>query len=78
MEAGVGNDDATDPQIRLSRSKDGKTWSDERSRSIGKIGEYGRRTQWRRNGRAGRFELFKFIFSDKVKPVIIKLEADIV
>ena len=78
MEAGVGNEDVVDPQIRMSRSKDAKTFTGERFRAIGKVGEYNRRTIWRRNGRVGRFELFKFVLSDKVKPVIIKLEAEII
>ena len=77
MEAGVGNEDDTNPAVRMSRSKNGKTFGDERIRYIGKVGEYERRTQWRRTGRVGRFELFKFEFSSKVKPVIIKLEGDI-
>ncbi len=78
MEAGVGDAGTPDPQIRMSRSKDGKTFHDERSRSLGRVGEYFRRTIWRRMGRVGRMEVFKFQFSEKVKPVIIKLEADII
>ena len=78
VESGVGNDAVADPQITLERSQDGKTWSDPISRSIGKIGEYSRRAIWRRNGRASRFELFRFTLSDAVKPVIIQLTANIV
>ena len=79
MEAGVGNSAATDPKVRMARSKDGgKTFSDDRARPIGKVGDYGRRTIWRRNGRASRFEVFRFTLSDAVKPVIIQLTADIV
>ena len=32
---------------------------------------------WNRNGRASRFELFRFTMSDPVKPVFIQLTADI-
>ena len=78
MEAGVGNDAVPDPFIRMDRSLDGKTFKDERSRRIGKIGDYTRRTIWRRNGRAARFEVFRFTLSDAVKPVIIQLVADVV
>ena len=79
MEAGVGNDDASDPQIRMDRSVDGgKTFKDDRTRAIGKRGEYERRTIWRRVGRAARFEIFRFTLSDPVKPVIIQLTADVV
>ena len=78
VESGVGNADAPDPQITLERSKDGKTWSGPISRSIGKIGEYARRAIWRRNGRASRFEIFRFTLTDAVKPVIIQLTANII
>ena len=78
VESGVGNSDVIDPQITLERSKDGKTWSGPISRSIGKIGEYTRRAIWRRNGRAARFEVFRFTLTDAVKPVIIQLTANII
>ena len=78
VESGVGNVDAPDPQITLERSKDGKTWSGPIARSIGKIGEYNRRAIWRRNGRASRFEIFRFTLTDAVKPVIIQLTANII
>ena len=67
-----------DPQITLERSSDGKTWSGPIARSIGKIGEYARRAIWRRNGRASRFEIFRFTLTDAVKPVIIQLTANII
>ena len=76
MEAGVGDFETRDPQIRLSISKNGKTYKDELSRNMGRVGEYEKRTIWRRLGRFSRFVVFKFKMSDKVKPVIIKLEAD--
>ena len=77
VESGVGNAASTNPQIGMARSRNAKTWSDTRFRSIGKIGEYNHRPIWRRNGRASRFELFRFTMSDPVKPVIIQLTADI-
>lgn len=78
VESGVGNDDVEDPVIMMERSADGKTWSDGRTRSIGKIGEYRRRAIWRRCGRVSRFEIFRFTLTDAVKPVIIQLDAEIV
>ena len=78
VESGVGNDAVEDPQITLERSKDGKTWSAPIARSIGKVGEYTRRAIWRRNGRASRFEVFRFTLTDAVKPVIIQLTANII
>ncbi|PHS61785.1 MAG: hypothetical protein COB09_17105 [Thalassobium sp.] len=77
IESGVGNSDVTDPKIWMDRSLDGKTYTDPRIRSMGKIGEFNHRSIWRRNGRAERFEVFRFGCSDQVKKVFIKLEADI-
>tara|TARA_R110000803_G_scaffold116412_3_gene184980 strand:- start:1494 stop:2948 length:1455 start_codon:yes stop_codon:yes gene_type:complete len=78
LEAGVGNVDDTDPVISMSRSTDGKTWTPRRERRLGKLGEYGKRAIWRRNGRAASYEVFRWSISSKVKKVFIKLEADIV
>jgi len=77
MEAGVGDAATPNPVVRMSRSKDGKTFSDEISRAVGKVGEFMRRTIWRRNGRAARFEVFTFEYSEKTKRIVIKLEANI-
>ena len=77
VESGVGNADVPNPQIGMARSRNAKTWSDTRFRGIGKVGEYNHRAIWRRNGRAARFELFRFTMSDAVKPVIIQMTADI-
>lgn len=78
VESGVGNDVDEDPGVWLERSVDGgKTWSDPITRKLGKKGEYKHRVIWRRLGRAARFEVFRFSMSAKVKPVFIKLEADI-
>jgi hypothetical protein len=76
MEAGVGT--ATDdPQIRMSVSRDAKTFGDELWRGIGKIGEYNRRSIWFALGRFDRYAVLKFEFSENVKPTIIKLEAQV-
>lgn len=77
FEAGVGNSAVEDPVIRLATSRDGRIFTDERLLAIGKKGEYTRRAIRRRLGRFGRFDLFKVILSDAVKPVYIKLEANI-
>ena len=77
VESGVGNDLVDDPQIMLDISRDGKTFSDVRTRSLGKKGEYTKRAIWRRNGRVARFSVFRFTLSDAVKPVIIQLTADV-
>ena len=76
--SGVGNANTLDPVMRMDRSSDGKTWSGERLRTIGKVGEYDRRVVWRRNGRAGRNEIFRFKFAEKATAVITKVEARVV
>jgi hypothetical protein len=77
VESGVGDVAEADPQVGLSISRDGKTFSDERFRRMGKIGDFGRRVIWRRNGRIPRFSILKFSMSEPIKPVIIQLTADI-
>ena len=77
LEAGVGNANDTDPVISMSRSTDGRTWTPRRERKLGRVGEYGKRAIWRRNGRAASYEVFKWSISSKVKKVFIKLEANI-
>ena len=78
VESGVGDSTTPDPKMRMDRSLDGKTFLDERTRSMGRVGEFKRRVIWNRNGRASRFEVFRFTMSDPVKPVIIALHANIV
>ena len=77
MESGVGNVNSVDPQIRMDRSTNGKTFTDERPRSVGKVGEYNRRIAWRQNGRASRSEIFRFKYAENAKAVITKVEADV-
>jgi hypothetical protein len=77
VESGVGNSDRPDPKISMDISDDAKIYKYERSRPMGKVGEYDRRAVWYKNGRAPRFRIFRFKMSDPVKPVIIKLEAKV-
>lgn len=78
IESGVGNATEDDPQIRLEISRDGgKTWSDERARPMGKIGEYNRRAIWRRNGRSSRFDVYRFTTTAPVKFAGLGLYAQI-
>ena len=76
MESGTGTAEL-DPKIRMRTSRDAKKYSDELWRSIGKIGEYERRTVWNKVGRFARFGVMNFKFSEKVKPVVISLDATI-
>jgi hypothetical protein len=76
FESGVGDLTTINPQIRMSTSYDGRTFGDELSRSIGKIGQYYYRASWNKLGRFPRFAVVRFTMSDKVKPTFIKLEAN--
>ena len=70
METGVGTVATPDPQIALQTSKDGgHTWSAERWKSMGAIGEYKTRVRWNRLG-AGRNFVPRIIISDPVKRCI--------
>ena len=69
VESGIGlvSGQGSDPQLMLQVSRDnGRTWGNERWASLGKLGEYHRRAQWRRLG-AGRDFVFRIALSDPVK-----------
>jgi len=73
IQSGVGTavGAGSDPQIMLQWSDDGgHTWSNEHWRSMGLIGEYGKRVRWLRMGRA-RERIFKVMITDPVDRVII-------
>jgi len=77
FESGVGDLSVPNPQIRLETAKDGRSFNQELSRDLGGIGEFNKRQIWYRLGRFPRMAVFKFIMSDPVKPVFIKLEAKV-
>lgn len=74
MESGVGNG-VSEPMVSMAISKDSKTFGYERSKKIGKIGEYKKRQIWYKNGRIPRFCVLRFRISDAIKPVAIRLDA---
>lgn len=79
IEGGVGlnTGQGSDPKIMLRYSDDrGRTWSNELSRSLGKIGNYGLRAIWRRLGQF-RSRVFELSVSDPVRRVVIQAFADI-
>lgn len=79
METGVGNAAVTDPQVRMDYSNNGsKTFSNEISVSIGKVGEYERRVRWSRLGRIPITRSIRFKFSDPAKVNIFGLFANAV
>jgi len=75
VESGVGDATTTDPRMVLRISRDARTFRPGRLRSLGAQGEYEKRAVWRRNGRAKRYALLNFAFSDPVKAVVVGVTA---
>lgn len=76
METGVGLETGEVPQAMLRWSANGKTWSNEHSRSIGAVGEYIARARWTRLGK-DRQRIFELTITDPVKRVILAANADV-
>lgn len=77
-EGGGGNDAITDPKIRLSISRDGgRTYGEERARSMGKRGERNHRIYWRRNGATQQTVVYRLQMSDKANPTLLQMTAQI-
>jgi hypothetical protein len=73
VESGVGltSGQGSDPQLMLDWSDDGgRTWSNQRSGSMGKIGEYLKRVRFHRLG-SFYSRVFRITISDPVKVTII-------
>ena len=78
LQSGVGltSGQGSNPQLRMSFSDDGgRTFGNEFSRSIGKIGEYGHRSVWRQQGRFPVSRMIKLKITDKVRANLIRLAA---
>lgn len=74
---GTGSGQGEDPQAMLSWSDDGgRTWSDERTASMGKQGEYRHRAIWRRLGQS-RNRVYKLRITDPVRVSILGAYGDI-
>jgi hypothetical protein len=74
QENGLGNSYVRDPKSRISWSDDGgRTYSNELFRDVGKIGEYGRRTIWRKLGRAPRWRTIRFEYAENTKFSLIEM-----
>lgn len=76
-EAGVGDATTPNPKIRMKLSRDGQTFGGERVRSLGLRGKTQHRPVWRQNGRAKQYLLPRFLVAEKVRPVIIRVDAEI-
>ena len=73
FEQGVGlaSGQGADPQVMLDWSDDGgRSWSAQRFRSMGRIGEYRRRTVWNQLGQA-RDRVYRYQISDPVRRTLI-------
>ncbi len=67
----------SDPQITMRYSNDGGySWSHHMARSLGKIGEYGKRVRWNRLG-SGREWIFEFTYVEPTPLGLMELYAEI-
>jgi len=78
LQAGVGltTGQGSDPVMMMDFSDDGgHTFSSTFKRGIGKIGEYGHETIWRRQGRFPKARTIRFTVTDPVNANLIRLSA---
>jgi hypothetical protein len=74
MQTGLGDATTTDPQIRMDYSDDGgRNWSNEISRSMGKVGEFKTRVRWSRLGRIPNTRTLRFKTTEPVPVNIYSL-----
>jgi hypothetical protein len=73
LECGVGLVGGVDPQIMLRYSNDaGHTWSSEKWRSMGNIGEFSKRVNWYRLGMtSGQPRVYEVSGTENVKTVLL-------
>ena len=78
LDAGLGTPtgQGADPQMMMRFSNDGgRNWSNERMRSAGKTGEYGKRVRWERCG-IGRQRVFEISTSDPIPWRVLGAQLD--
>lgn len=74
---GLISGQGSDPQVMMRFSDDGgRTWTNEFWRPSGKIGQYYRRTVWRRLGYTPHYRCFEFSMSDPVDGAWIRLDVN--
>jgi len=72
-----GTGQGSNPQVVLQTSNDGgRTWGNERSCGSGKLGNYGKRVFWERNGQS-RDRAFRVIMTDPVQWYLIDAFLDL-
>jgi len=78
-ESGAGNDDVEDPEVRMDLSDDGgHTYKFDRTRKLGKKGEFKKRQIWNRNGDFPNSGILRLTHSDPCKAGVNALFADVV
>ena len=77
FQAGVGltNGQGSDPVVIYDFTDNNRIWSNEFKRDIGKIGEYGLETVWRRQGRFPNFRTIRLTVTDPVAANLIRVAA---
>ena len=79
FESGVGltTGQGSDPVVRMDFSDDGaRTFGSETSRKIGKIGKYGQRSVWQRQGDFPVSRTVRLTITDPVRANLIRIAAD--
>lgn len=76
IETGVGNAEAPNPLLMLRYSNDGHTWSNEKTRSIGAVGEYGKQVKFGPSG-AGRNRVWEVSMTDPVKFALFGADVEV-
>lgn len=77
MQTGVGDSTTPDPQIRMDYSDDeGRTFVNEISKPMGKVGEFKTRVRWTRLGRIPDNRMLRFKMTDPVEYNIYSLFAN--
>jgi hypothetical protein len=76
FESGVGLTGGLDPNVQMEYSDDGgRTFAFKTTRKIGKIGEYGHRSVWQRQGRFPVSRVIRLMITDPVKATLIRLAS---
>jgi len=77
MQTGVGDATTPNPQIRMDYSDDeGRTFSNEISKSMGEVGEFKTRVRWSRLGRIPNTRMLRFKMTDPVEYNVYSLFAN--
>jgi len=77
FQAGVGltTGQGSDPKVIYDFTDNNRIWSNEFKRDIGKIGEYGLETVWRRQGRFPNYRTIRFTVTDPIEANLIRVAA---